>query len=88
MNAIEKPTVVSFVKNKQCEELNPADLGLVRQDCRLTHDDVRPNCKCFIHTAVHTYIHTYCTFYFCFQIKKNTDLTCSWVAYASTDGSC
>ena len=26
MDTVEKPTIVSFVKKKQCEELNPADL--------------------------------------------------------------
>ena len=44
MDTVEKPTIVSFVKKKQCEELNPANLIPVRQDCRPVRDDVRPNC--------------------------------------------
>ena len=44
MNTVEKPTIVSFVKKKQCEELNPGDLIPVRQDSRPLCDDVRPNC--------------------------------------------
>ena len=44
MDTVEKPTIVSFVKKKQCEELNPAYLVPVRQDCRPVRDDVRPNC--------------------------------------------
>ena len=44
MDTVEKPTIVSFVKKRQCEELNPADLVPVRQDCRPVRDDVRPNC--------------------------------------------
>ena len=43
MDTVEKPTIVSFVKKKQCEELNPADLVPVRQDCRSVREDVRPN---------------------------------------------
>ena len=44
MDTVEKPTIVSFVKKKQCEELNPADLVPVRQDCRPVRENVRPNC--------------------------------------------
>ena len=44
MNTVEKPTIVSFVKKRQCEELNPGDLIPVRQDSRPVRDDVRPNC--------------------------------------------
>lgn len=44
MNTVEKPTIVSFVKKKQCEELNPGDLIPVRQDSRPVREDVRPNC--------------------------------------------
>ena len=43
MNTVEKPTIVSFVKKRQCEELNPGDLVPVRQDCRPVRDDVRRN---------------------------------------------
>ena len=44
MDTVEKPTIVSFVKKKQCEELNPADLVRVRQYCRLVCKHVQPNC--------------------------------------------
>ena len=44
MDTVEKPTIVSFVKKKQCEELNAADLVPVRQDCRPVRENVRPNC--------------------------------------------
>ena len=44
MDTVEKPTIASFVKKKQCEELNPADLVSVRQDCRPVRKHVQPNC--------------------------------------------
>ena len=44
MDTREKPTFVSFVKKKQCVELNPAELVPVRQERRPVRDDVRSNC--------------------------------------------
>ena len=44
MDTVEKSKIASFVKKKQCEELNPADLVSLRQDCRPVREHVQTNC--------------------------------------------